>query len=164
MQQQIKTKIMCSSVSWSGFLQAILILSAIYYSAVLILFYRNDLIAWFNNFGSAKSKTVLQKNTSSDVDETSTKDIHKKPDEKEIILQSQVHDLMEELKIIFIEATGDKIKKPELLLKIQKKLKEYPQIKGSGFDAEVNHQIEFESNEQCEIILSDEELNMLWKG
>jgi hypothetical protein len=161
---------MCSTISWSAFLQTIIILSVIYYSWLLLTFYRNDLIKWFSNFSKVKSKPVLQTATIPEAqrpmsyNEMTVATAESSLQEKENILRSSVHDLMEDLKIIFIEAAGDKTKKPELMLKIQKKLKEYPQIKGTAFETEITRLIEFESNEQCEIILSDEELNMLWNG
>jgi hypothetical protein len=153
---------MCSTVSWSAFLQTIIILTVSYYSAVLFIFYRTDLIRWFLEFRNIKSKTVLQNAAAVTVEEPRTNNpVDKKQNEN--ILPSSMHELMEDLKIVFAEASGDRIKKPELLLKLKKKVKEYPQIKGTDFETAINRLIESESKERCEIILSTQELNVLWK-
>jgi len=146
---------MLQSISWKVFLITILTLIAIYYFAILFLYYKKEILRILNArpfVFELKGKT----NPFSSEPKESTSDT------KDTF--SFVHDLMEELKQIFLSALKNGYHKEELVMALQILLRDYQQLKQANVYTEINNHIATRCKDICSISLSDDELNMLWNG
>jgi len=146
---------MLRSVSWFQFIQTLLILLAIYYPAILLLYFRRDMLKWLT-LGIALVKPVPGKAQS----EISNQGANKSPDQ----MQPAVHDLMNDLQLLFKNADSKKTKKPELIIALQNKLRQFPELKDSPLKDDISKYIGFKCGDHCGMEFSEEELNMLWKA
>ena len=139
--------------SWQQFLKLFLTATIVYYSALLI-FYRASLIRAFKGkyYPGLIKKTIEQQNE------------FRKDNSNRQQAISLVHELLEELKHLFIIASLNNHSKEQLLMSLQLKLRDYKEVKASPLREEISEHIAHESKEQCSIALSDAELNMLWDG
>jgi hypothetical protein len=142
----VKTNTMLSKISWNQFITTILFLAWAYYTAIIVLFYRKDLLKWF-----AHGMPLNQPRSKPQAIATEEK-----------INYAEVHELMEDLKTIFISSAKKKIIKQELILSIQNKLKGYQQLKGTEIENEIIGHIENECKEKCAIDLDKADLENLW--
>ena len=135
---------MFRSVSWLQYIETILILFSIYYPVVILLYFRKDVLKYFTH-GIIFSKPVDQAN------EISRQDI-----------QPAVYELMDDLNRAFKNATDKKLIKEELLMMLQKLMKQYPQLKEHELKNEITQHIKSHCSDRCNMMLSDEEIKMLW--
>jgi hypothetical protein len=125
---------MFQTVSWLQYIQTVLILLAIYYPAIILLYFRSEVIKYFTH-GILLSKQKINPG----------------------------NQLVNDLNNVFKNAADKKIIKEELIMMLQNKIKAYPALKEPDSKNEITKHIAFESREQCNIIFSDQELSMLWK-
>ena len=78
------------------------------------------------------------------------------------ILFPMVHELLADLNQIFHDAEEQGYPKEELCFSIQKTLKQYKQLDQSAFQGSINNHITDESKNKCSILLSEDEVKMLW--
>jgi hypothetical protein len=173
---------MLNNISWSQFLSSIISLVIVYYIAIIILYYRKDVLKWsthgvfisrFNKDSAAiptelplrqKESTThpLQAPRPMSYNEfTVGEDEHNNSNGK--INYAEVHELMEDLKTIFVSSAKKKIIKQELILAIQHKLQDYHQLKGTEIENEIAQHIKNECKEKCALDLAKSELENLWK-
>ena len=137
---------MFSSVSWHDFIMVICIILVIYYSVVLFLFYRIDILNLLRELNSVP-----------------VPDTFPPPSSNEPALFSGVHDLLDELKAIFQQAADKKYHKEELLMAVQSTIKNYRQLKDTPFEEAINNQVILESLSECHIELEAAEVRRLWE-
>lgn len=173
---------MLSKISWDQFITTIIFLAIIYYIAVLMLYYRKDILKWsthgvlINKFNistvsSAPAQPLQQKESTNHPlqapspmsynEFTVGEDEH--DNNKEKINYAEVHELMEDLKTIFVSSAKKKIIKQELILAIQNKLNDYRQFNGTEIENEITQHIKNECKEKCAFNLEKPELENLWK-
>lgn len=151
---------MLSRISWREYFEILLVLALIYYSIVLVLYYRGDILRLARqgfrktvpkkpvHFGGEKLPLPAEK-TSTQYDDSPA-------------LFSSVHELMKDLKSLFEAAAHKSFQKQELLMALQLKLGEYSQLRGTPFQVAVNNHIMQQSLEQCELAVNDTELKQIW--
>lgn len=69
---------------------------------------------------------------------------------------------MDALNNAFKKCASQGFQKPELMMAIQLKLGDYPQLKGTPFQVSVNNHIETEALGKCGIKMEGEEIKSLW--
>lgn len=136
---------MLQHISWSDYFKWVMIGLAVYYTIVLLLFFRKDIAGLVKRGGSDDEQEELL---------TIREDISAEEAEE---LLPQVNLLAAELRDLF---AGNYVKE-ELLLAIQRKLKEYPEVKGTAFEVAVNNIIMQES-EQCSMPFSAIDVRRVW--
>ena len=141
---------MLSSVSWQQFITTLIVLLFIYYFLVVVICYRKDLVQ-LSKEGLSKKQPV----TASKVEATAQPGTNN-------VLFSAVHELMEELKGLFITASKNDYPKEELLMALQLKLRNYSKLKGTPLQGSMNNHIAEESKNHCEVTLTDQELQNIW--
>jgi hypothetical protein len=77
-------------------------------------------------------------------------------------LFNQVHELMDELKNIFLEAASQNFHKEELLTALQSKLKNYSNLKTTPFQTAINNHINQTASSICNTTFEDSDLRQLW--
>jgi len=154
---------MLTKISWQEFISSIVFSALVYYVAIVLLYYRKDILKWSVNGIqiNGMSKNVREINpieeTLSKKEMTVIESIGAKPN------YGDVHELMEDLKTIFTNCARKKIMKQELIFAIGNRLQDYKQIKGTKVENEIILHIKNECNEKCSVELSDEELKTLWR-
>jgi len=157
---------MFSKISWNQFLSTLIFLVIIYYIAIIILYYRKDILKWSRHgidLNNLSKKTAFANSAQQEKESTTSSKEELSPmsyneftvGAEEKINYAEVHELMEELKMIFVSSSKKKIIRQELILAIQNKLKDYEQLKGTD--------IKNECKEKCNIDLEKAELENLWK-
>lgn len=146
---------MFSKISWYSFITTITILLVIYYIAIAILYYRNDIMRLFkdgfkkpapgNSPGTSELSALSEKNSKADP-----------------TLFAQVHELMDELKNIFFEADAQHFQKEELLMALQSKLKHYSNLKTTPFQIAINNHISQSASSICNTTFEESDLRQLW--
>jgi len=167
---------MFSKISWSDFTSTIIFLSVIYYFAIIILYFRKDIMKWstdgiilkrFNKSTAASEaeQPLYQKESTTHSQHESRPMSYSEMTVDSIAKfnQADVHELIEELKTILSSAQKKKMVKQELILVIHNKLAEYKQLKGTEIEKEIVQHIANECEEKCAIDLDKEDLENLWK-
>ena len=142
-------------ISWLSFLSFLIILSAVYYTGILLIYYRKELTQLISRIGGVflnqqndQLSAVLAKN---DSDTDPLKNIG-------------ILALQQDLNGLFHTAAQTKPEKEELYTALQMLLQGYRDLKNESQTKQINHQINVLCKNTCSITLSEAELNMLWNG
>lgn len=140
---------MQSLITWNELLTFLFCFLALYYTTVLALFYRHDLVRLAGRFKSSKPLAVEPK---APADKDTSKDIFE-----------QVQRLMQDCRNIFRNTNNAPIQRDKLIESLRAKVQSYPIIKGSHFEVTMTNHIEQETENRLGIRLSNEELDSIWK-
>lgn len=151
---------MLQQISWNDYWKIIGMLTVCYECAILLLFYRQDILLL-----AKRKRWVLPvaRNAASTETEgsTATEEEDEYADEDENLLPF-AHDLSENIKA-FITHAGDKAYvKEELCFGLQQRIKDYPQLNNTRYQREINTVIMVECKKQCAMHLRAGELDKLW--
>lgn len=155
---------MFSTISWSAYLEFIFFTLVPYYAVVIMMYWRKDFQFRFSQWQQGSGDNRSENNGDGHVKTKPGGDGQGKKDapENKDVLFSSVHDLMDELKIVFRYAAEKKFKKEELLFALQRKLIQYEHLYNSSFQQAVDEHILQQAALQCEIVLDDLELKQIW--
>lgn len=131
---------MLHSISWQQFFTGIAIAVAIYYAAVILLFFRKEV--------SGILRGRLHENKSAGIEEAGSH-------------FALVHDLQEELKDWFHTAAKNKVPKEEVITALQGKLRQYRALKGTPLQESLARHMA----EECKKIgveLTESDQQQLW--
>ncbi len=147
--KKLITKIffMLQSISWQTYFTVSAVLLAIYYVAILLLYYRQDMAMLFRQQVSFKNQTgsfTKQEQASGDIN----------------TLGANLEDEI----IAYAASAGADYNKTELQYGLQLLLKKYAVLKDSILQPEITKTIISACENNCSIVLSDEEAGMLWNG
>lgn len=120
-----------------------------YYTTVLALFYRHDLVRLVGRFKNSK-QIVVEGDVNDDVNHSET-------------VLNHVRNLMLDCKDIFYNRTNPPILKEELIEDIRTKVRRYPMIKGSQYEITMTSHIEQEIENRMGIRLTEDELVSIWQ-
>lgn len=138
---------MLASISWQNYFTVCAVLLAIYYSTILFLYYRQDMAMLF------RQQVSLRKQTGSFTEQVQA--------------SSDINTLGANLKdeiIAYAASAGVDSNKAELQYGLLLILKKYAVLKDSIVQADINKTIISACENNCSIVLSDEEAGMLWNG
>ena len=149
---------MFSTISWSAYVECMLLVVLSYYIVVILIYYRRDIQLKFTSY----QEQAFQKSTTDQTATASqpTNDTRENND----LLFSSVHELMDELKAVFQSAADKQFQKEELLMALQVKLRHYQQLKGTAFQVAVNNHLSQQAQLHCKISLDDMEIKQLWQA
>jgi len=82
----------------------------------------------------------------------------------EAVLQTQVHDMVDELGAFLRQAGKEKVEKAGLIAGVQKIAGKYPLIKESAFREGIQNLVAVTMEEHCACRLSAEEVRRIWDG
>ena len=152
---------MLNKFSWSSFIWILVLAVVVYYLYVLIAYYRKDIFL----FGTINKKPfeVKNKNKSS----LYNKSLHDENSSMEPEITGEesftvVHELLEDLKELFLTASKKKMVKEELIQAIGSKLKTYPSLRETDLVEDINTHLILESKEKCQLDLLPEDIKQIW--
>jgi hypothetical protein len=134
---------MLSKISWSEFIWLLAFLLVPYYLSVLALYFRKEALAFLRNPTFMKAEPSEHK--------------------QQGLPFSVIHDLLEELKMIFANAVMSKMVKEELVQALCSKLKNYPALRGADLQHDVNQHIKIEAKDQCGFVLDESDMRQIWQ-
>jgi hypothetical protein len=154
---------MLSSISWSSFLWMLTPLVILYYLFVLLFYYGKDLFSLQRGYHRSENEFFSAASTSSsNTEETSlSSHLSKQADEHS---PDTVHELIEDLKFLFVHASKTKMVKEELVQAVRSSLKKYPGIGQNGYLEDINWHITQEARENCRLELLPEDLKLIWSS
>jgi hypothetical protein len=146
-------------ISWAEYCTAMAVLCAVYYFVIIVLYFRREVFELIS--GKRKLLATAPLPSSSPhhpaANSVRTAEGNTSQEEKLFALTNQ---LMQELQPVF----GNEYVKGELMTALQLILRKYPLLKGTAFQASVNNYIGMESENQCSVSLSEQELSGIWQG
>jgi hypothetical protein len=154
---------MLNSISWSSFVWMLIPIIIFYYLYVLGVYFRKDF----------SSLLVSNKRPGNDYEFHATiadRDANHQPAiissnvETNDRSTSVVHEFIEDLKLLFANASKINMIKEELVQAIRSSLKKYPGIGETGLLEEINWHITQEAKETCRLELLPEDLKLIWSA
>ncbi|MFT3932816.1 MAG: hypothetical protein QM726_04295 [Chitinophagaceae bacterium] len=152
---------MFNSISWSAYIQFILVASLVYYVIVLLIYYRKDMLHLAKEGFPGKKKLVTA--IVNPVSIPTKEPVVSTDETNNNIMFSSVHDLLEEFKTLFPEAGQKKFIKEELIVAVQIALKKYSTIKGTVFQIAVNNQVVQHAKDYCGFELDQYDIKCIWE-
>lgn len=153
------------SITWFHYAAYSLILFAIYYAYVLVVYFRKELplirkknkVVQHDNGIAPKTNGTVQQHL---FEEETYHQNGSTPHKEELPIQQ----LVDELQAFIIQAGIDDMEKDDLLVSLKQLLQKYPTVKGSDFQQGINMLISTTLEEHTSIRLDAEELSRLWKS
>ena len=150
---------MLKQITWPTYFYLVIFFTVLYYLIVFIIYYipyiRQGLDELLTKGSFGKTNTHK---TESATTLTSSIEI-----ESEKPLFTLTQRLIGELEIVIRKACLDKYAKESLTTSIQHIISGYPSLKGTPFTVSVNNYITAESQINCSITISEDDLEMLWQ-
>jgi hypothetical protein len=151
---------MLNKITWSSFLILLALIIIGYYLYVLIVYYRKDIFSVRST--NKKSFEQTTRSGNSIKNKTIQREIlpvTEKPADESFTL---VHELLEDLKDLFLKASRTKMVKEELLQAIRTKLKTYPGIGETELQEDIKTHIVMEAKDQCGLEISPVDMKQIW--
>jgi len=138
-------------MSWEEFFHLSILLLFLYYTAIILLFYRKGFPGAFKRPGRRGWKPSGDPVTEMDKRQAADKS-----------LSPAAYELMEELKKVFTAAVKDQLTRGQVLEAIALRLQKYPAIPGTVLQVALESYIAAELENQCNMEVSAAELKTLW--
>jgi hypothetical protein len=152
---------MLNKITWSSFAVLLALILTVYYLYVLIVYYRKEIFSFGainrKSLTGNNLKTVLLKSDNIQK-EKSTIETGKSGDESFTV----IHELLEDLKELFLHASETKMIREELIQAIRSKLKTYPLIGETDLIDDINNHLIQEAKDKCGLELYPEDLKLIW--
>jgi hypothetical protein len=160
---------MLQQISWNEYWKMIVLLTVLYECSIILLFYRKEILLL------AKRKTlVLPVTRAAVVKETNGPD-NEAPlltpaeeddddyDEDENLIP-YASELAASIKVLIGQAADNNCAKEELIFGLQQLTKDYPELKGTSHQRDINTLINVECKTKCSLHMGAEEIAVLWMG
>lgn len=150
---------MIKNVSWTDYWTVIFSLCAIYYIAIIILYYRKEALELFSGKRKLLPSQAAPPTSKRHPAEHDLRNDNENNTQEEKLF-GLTNQLMQEISPVF----GNEYVKGELMIALQAVLRKYSPLKGTAFQVSVNNYIQMESENQCSVNLSEGELSAMWNG
>lgn len=154
---------MLNNITWQGYWVTLALLSAGYYLAIYVLYFRNDFKIAF------PKRNTLQKYSAASpaVAAVIEQQVQTPADQKEEgsvmdINEGLVGACLDELNAYFDEAKRARLLKEEVLYALQTILRKYPSLTKSDYKEAVTNVIVSEAAHHCALHFSSEEMVQVW--
>ena len=144
---------MLSKISWSEFIWFLTILLVPHYLFVLAIYFRKEVLAFIRNPVLRRDPGFETGGHSLEAEPFNSPQTLSAVSSQDEISLSVIHDLLEDLKKVFVVASKTKMVKEELVQAIQTKLKSYPGLQVSDLQEDVSNHIRIETKTICGIAL-----------
>jgi hypothetical protein len=152
---------MLNNITWSSFLWMIIPLAIFYYLLVFFLYFRKDFYLLLTGSPSFKHESQTGFRTgSSEQSNAVTSSIDNSRD----LANSEVYELINDLKGTLSKASRTKMVKEEVVQAIRSNVKRYPFIGQTGLLEDINLHITQEAKESCRLELLPEDLKLIWSS
>lgn len=145
---------MQSLITWNELIIYTILFVIIYYAAVLAVCYRQEVLKLASRFKRLDSRSAEE-------DEEIYDPAIPNQDSSEQ-LYDRVHDLMQDCKTVFSNITNAPINKDKFIEELQRRVKKYPEVKGTAFQISLTNHFEQEAEYRLGIKLNDKELEQIW--
>jgi hypothetical protein len=146
---------MFNNISWASYWSALFIATTIYYTYVLIVYYRSDIFSWLNNrtrgFPATHSPAESLANHLQETQQIN--------DEK---IMRIVQSFTDEVTAYLEQAARARSLKPEIIFALKQITKKFGSIKDTPYENVVNSLLQFEVASKCGIDLSEAEIRQVW--
>lgn len=141
-------------ISWEQLFIWLFILLFVYYAVVLTLFYRQDLLKLRSRFTKSAGPNYAHVEQSR---------VAVREDQEYEDLYNTVHELMKDCRGVFGNVTNAPVDRNQLIADLSRKVKLYPQIKGTAFQISLSNHFAQEASHRLGVELEDEELEKIWQ-
>ncbi len=142
---------MFKSITWSNYFTAVVILLALWYGIIILVYYRKELFNLLN--GKYQIPTRKKKQ------QTSEEDI---PEEGEHTFE-ELEGIVTDIRHSIFEKAGNNAGKAELLMQLKARLANYGGLRQPAFRVAINNFIIQHAESICGVVFSEDELNEVWQ-
>ena len=136
---------MVKNISWHSYVTIIVVLIIVYYIVIGILYFRHDILRIVKTGFPKKDRTAPL------------------PAPEGLGAQfSSVHELMDELNHLFINASNQGYPKEELTTVLHSKMQDYTHLKATQFEPAINTHIIQTASSMCNCELDDTDIKRIW--
>lgn len=154
---------MFTQISWTTYLITVALVLAPYYLVIVYRFYRFEILNLFSGKQAQEDYETFTPERDFALQQLrGTKDDNALEDFEKQNLFPLAQAFADELQAFLEESGKDKITKTQLTQSLRILVAKYPSLKDSSFDDFVINLIKTESETNCSIHLTDEEVNALW--
>ena len=147
-------------MSWTELIVGLSIIIVVWYVYVILRYYRKDLSAIIKKRDTGSRPVKWERTTRLNNEETRL--VTATPNTV-VVTHAQVHELMEELKLIFRAAIHDQLNTEQIKEAIAIRLQKYQSL-DNKIRIAVNQHIVNEFSLQLKLSVTTEEINSLWKS
>lgn len=157
---------MLQQITWSDYWKIIIVLTILYESAVVLLFYRKEVLLLAKGKKlvlPVKRKTDLQHEEMVNEEESvidEAQEFDEAEDDENLLPDAS--ELAESIKVLITQAGDKGYAKEELLFALQQLTKDYPQLKNTRHQRDINTVINLECKSKCAFHLRTGELDKVW--
>ena len=157
---------MVNNISWNSYWSALIVLVFLYYSFVLFVYYRSEILNHLSGKSRPSPIDSLELSHSVQKGNNPPNEIlsgnHNSHSDEELL--PVVQSLIDEM-IAYLAQTGyASAVKEEILNALQQMAKKYYTIKGTSYEQAICNLMKFECENKCAVHLNDEEIRQLWMG
>jgi hypothetical protein len=157
---------MFNTISWQGYWIALAFLSAAYYLAIYLLYFRNGFkISLPSKKGPRISESRIASQSgpaqSIDIGLTSHPEFQRPEQGTD---EHVVYALIDEVAAYFNEVKKGRVIKEELLFAVRQIVAKYPVIKDRAYKESINSVIISEADHHCSVQITSEEMGHVWLG
>lgn len=161
---------MFDNISWQGYWATIAILTAGYYLAIYLLYYRNDFLVEWQKRSKFHSKSPLSYTSTEGarppLNNLQQPSLFDDPEEfqrpENTTTEFAVYSCMDEINAYFEEAKRNKCAKEELLFALQNILSKYPAISTSEYKESLTNVVVNQCEYICSVHLSADDVLRVW--
>jgi hypothetical protein len=146
---------MFHSISWFDFLRILIFIVASYYFLLAAYYFKNEIFSVFSFRRMVSIPGPNIKTRDNSASDTSA-------DDDENIPFTMIHELVEELKMLFKRASETRMVKEELLHAIRSRMTMYPRLRKTDLVDEINTHITQEAKEVCKMDIAPGDLEQIW--
>lgn len=155
---------MLQHISWSGYIQAVIVLLILYYFFVGARYFSGEIKALFSGKRKLAFKAALPAvNDRYDRDNEPGQQTNNGFEETTDDAFAEVEHLIDRLKTVIADASQRKLVPEELKQYLRLVLKEYPALRYSPLRSSISELIQSECEKHRAVALNEEEVELLWK-
>jgi hypothetical protein len=144
---------MFKSITWSNYSIAVVILLALWYGIIVLVYYRKELFNLLNGKYKIPTRKKIIK-ASDDAEDT--------PEEEEHTFE-ELEGIVTDIRHSILEEAGKEVSKDGLLTQLKKRLANYGGLRQPAFRLAVNNFIIQHAESICGVVFSEDELNAAWE-
>jgi hypothetical protein len=148
-------EIMLTNITWGNYLIGLAVILFLYYSYVILRYYRTELIAFINR-GPADSDFAVAKEAPAEDQDNKVKELHQQE------LYHKVEEFAQRLKNVVANVYHDTLQKTELIAAIQPLFREFYQLKNTAYAGALEELLLSECSKYGAVLISEDDLDEVW--
>ncbi|MEP7374575.1 MAG: hypothetical protein ABI675_14370 [Chitinophagaceae bacterium] len=144
---------MLNNISWASYWYALFVLSFLYYTFILFVYYRNELVQRIQSTRPVQRRKEKNQNINA-AEETNYADSN---DSLKPAAQSLINEI-----VAYLQTTGGHADKQGVIISLRHIIKKYINLSDGRYRDLINEMIQSACKDKCAIHLKDEDVKQMW--